>query len=70
MPFRSVSFQLPRRPTHVGRVRPGERPTWIELPLADDELDALRQRAAGVGVPVDAWVAVLMEARLAPPGGG
>lgn len=43
------------------RLRPGERPAWIEVELADDLLRASIQRAALVGVSVDVAFALQLE---------
>jgi hypothetical protein len=50
--------------SRVGRLRPGERPCWLELPLSDDEIAGMRQHSACRGLAVDARVALLLEAQL------
>jgi hypothetical protein len=50
--------------SRIGRLRPGERPFWLELPLSDDGIAELRWRAARAGQPVDALVALALEARI------
>jgi hypothetical protein len=46
------------------RLRPGERPCWLELPLSDEEIAGVRQRAAPTALVVDARIALLLEATL------
>jgi hypothetical protein len=46
------------------RLRPGERPCWLELPLADAEIAGIRRRAARRALPIDARIALLLEATL------
>jgi hypothetical protein len=43
------------------RLRPGERPAWIELELGYEELAAWRHLAAESGLSVDVWVALQVE---------
>src|SRR5581483_7023296 len=46
------------------RVRPGERPSWVELRLTSAEARELRERASGQPLPLDAWLALLTECEL------
>lgn len=46
------------------RVRPGERPNWLELQLTSAEVRELRQLAAGHPLPLDVWLSVLVEYKL------
>jgi hypothetical protein len=48
----------------IGRLRPGERPFWLELKLSDERIADLRRRAAADGLSVDARVALSLEVRL------
>lgn len=43
------------------RLRPGERPTWIELDLPDDVVRGCTHRAASVGVSLDVAFALQLE---------
>jgi hypothetical protein len=43
------------------RLRPGERPAWIELELGYEERAAWRHLAAASGLSVDVWVALQVE---------
>lgn len=43
------------------RLRPGERPTWIELELAEDEVVEWRRRAAARGLSIDVWLTLQVE---------
>lgn len=43
------------------RLRPGERPAWIDLELAEDDLLAWRRRAAVPRLSVDVWLALQLE---------
>src|SRR5919204_5589539 len=43
------------------RLRPGERPAWIELGLSYEERAAWRRLAAASGLSVDVWVALQVE---------
>jgi hypothetical protein len=43
------------------RLRPGERPAWIELGLGYEERAAWRRLAAAAGLSVDVWVALQIE---------
>jgi hypothetical protein len=46
------------------RLRPGDRPQWLEAPVADEVLLRWRGAARKAGLPVDAWVALLLELEL------
>ena len=52
-----------RRRLELGgfRLRPGERPAWIELELGYEERAAWRRLAAEAGLSVDVWVALQVE---------
>lgn len=50
--------------SRIGRLRPGERPCWLELALSDEETGDLRRRAGREGLPSDVYVALSLEARL------
>lgn len=43
------------------RLRPGERPIWWDATPDRDSFDLWRKEAAAAGVPVDAWVSLLLE---------
>lgn len=43
------------------RLRPGERPAWIELELGYEERAAWRRLASASGLSVDVWVALQVE---------
>jgi hypothetical protein len=43
------------------RVRPGERPVWIELRVDEDEARAWQRNAAAAGLSVDVWIALQAE---------
>lgn len=43
------------------RLRPGERPAWIELGLGYEERAAWRRLATASGLSVDVWVALQVE---------
>jgi hypothetical protein len=43
------------------RLRPLERPAWVELPLGMTERRVWRERAAACGLALDAWLAILAE---------
>lgn len=47
--------------TEAIRIRPGDRPIWIDLSLSDREVRRWRSEAADGGVPVDAWLALQTE---------
>jgi hypothetical protein len=47
------------------RCRPGEQPVWVRLSLDVREGDLLRERAAHAHVPVDAWLAIMLDCRWA-----
>jgi len=56
---------LPRSPSDPTlRLRPGDRPQWLEAPVADEVLLRWRGAARKAGLPVDAWVALLLELEL------
>jgi transposase-like protein len=46
------------------RLRPAERPQWLEAPVAAEVLSRWRSTARAAGLPVDAWVALLLELEL------
>lgn len=60
----TATHQRTDRASRIGRLRPGERPCWLELPLSDYEIAELREHAARRELPVDARVALLLEAQL------
>jgi hypothetical protein len=43
------------------RLRPGERPAWVELDPSEGEARAWRHRAEELGLSVDVWLAVQAE---------
>lgn len=47
------------------RLRPGERPSWLELRLTSAEVRELRELAACQPLPLDAWLSLLAEYELA-----
>ena len=47
------------------RCRPGESPVWIRLRIDVKEGDLLREFASIANVPVDAWLAVMLDFRWA-----
>jgi hypothetical protein len=68
MNVRTTSPSLPalaRSPSDPTlRLRPGDRPQWLEAPVADEVLLRWRGAARKAGLPVDAWVALLLELEL------
>lgn len=56
--WRSAPLQGPAR---GARIRPGERPTWVELPVGRRWWPVWRRCAAAHNVAVDAWVAAGLE---------
>jgi hypothetical protein len=56
---------LPRSPSDPTlRLRPGDRPQWLDAPVAVEVLVRWRGAARKAGLPVDAWVALLLELEL------
>jgi hypothetical protein len=47
------------------RVRAGDNPVWVDLPISTAEGRAWRARASAHGIGIDAWLAVLVEFHLA-----
>jgi hypothetical protein len=47
--------------TDTFRLRPGERPIWVELEVGDAAARAWRRRAGALGLSVDVWLAVQVE---------
>jgi len=43
------------------RLRPGERPHWLDVEADRDSFDTWRSAARDRGVPVDVWVSLLVE---------
>lgn len=48
----------------VPRLRPGDRPVWVDLRLTGDQVCAWRTRAAECGLSVDVWLGLLLEFQL------
>ena len=48
-------------PSGSFRLRPGERPVWIELDPDEEETHVWRRRAGELGLSVDVWLAVQIE---------
>jgi hypothetical protein len=48
-------------PSGSFRLRPGERPVWIELDPDEEETHVWRRRAGELGLSVDVWLAVQTE---------
>jgi hypothetical protein len=53
-------------PTRKGawRLRPGDVPSWVELPVDNRTIEAWRSRSAECGLGADAWVSLLVEHEL------
>jgi hypothetical protein len=53
----------PSPPISLGtrRLRPGERPVWVDLQLAAAQVNRWRKRSATHGLPVDVWLGILLE---------
>jgi hypothetical protein len=64
--IRGTSLQPSSLPARKGawRLRPGEVPSWIDLPLDRKVMGACRSRAREAGLGVDAWLALLVECEL------
>ena len=43
------------------RLRPGERPVWVELTVDEEEARAWDRSAAAIGLSVDVWIALQAE---------
>src|SRR5215218_9639689 len=43
------------------RLRPGERPVWVDLQLTTTDARQWRERAAEYGLPTDVWLGLLVE---------
>jgi len=50
------------------RLRPGERPTWVDIHLTSAQARDWRARAHTFGLPVDVWLGVLLEYELVQRG--
>jgi hypothetical protein len=46
------------------RVRPGDRPVWVDLPLTTAQATKWRARATAVRLPLDVWLGLLLEYHL------
>src|ERR1051326_2447855 len=46
------------------RLRPCERPAWVDIRLSYEECSEWRRRAAASGLSVDVWVALQVELTL------
>jgi hypothetical protein len=46
------------------RLRPGEAPSWVDMPLDRATIETWRARATEAGVGVDAWLGLLVEREL------
>lgn len=64
--IRSTASQPPALPARKGswRLRPGEVPSWIDVPLDREATEAWRFQAEAVGLGVDSWLALLVEYEL------
>lgn len=57
--YRAIGLALPPL-----RLRPAERPVWVDLPLTGAQARRWRARAASQRLPVDAWLGLLLEYQL------
>jgi hypothetical protein len=48
-------------PVDSFRLRPGERPTWLDVDATDTETRRWCDQAAGAGLSVDVWIALKLE---------
>lgn len=49
------------QPASSFRLRPGERPAWVDVTVSDAEMQTWRRQAAIAGLSVDTWIALKLE---------
>lgn len=60
----SGATSLPLFAQAAPRVRPGDRPVWVDVPLTTVQALEWRARAAAQRLPLDAWLGLLLEHQL------